>query len=91
MALKDRRREVRLSAHDESLIVEAAGLTGVSVTEFLLDRALPDAEQIVTNHHTIVLSEASYARFLEALDAPVSDSDALLEQAQKARRIKHVD
>ncbi|MGI8751816.1 MAG: DUF1778 domain-containing protein [Acidimicrobiales bacterium] len=88
MALKDRRREVRLSRHDEDLIVEAAGISGLSVTEFLLDRALPDAEQIVRNHRVIELNEAAYARFLEALDEPPVRPSGLMEQARKARRIK---
>jgi len=91
VALKDRRREVRLSAKDEDLIVEAASLVGVSVTEFLLDRALSDAEQIVGEHHTIQLGETAYARFLEALDLPVSVPPALLEQAAQARPLEHLD
>lgn len=89
MALKDRRREVRLSGNDEDLIVEAAGISGLSVTEFLLDRALPDAEQIVRNHRTIELNEAAYAKFLEALDEPPARPAQLLDQASKARRIGH--
>ncbi|MHB8296560.1 MAG: type II toxin-antitoxin system TacA family antitoxin [Acidimicrobiales bacterium] len=91
MALKDRRREVRLSAKDEDLLVEAAGVVGVSVTEFLLDRALSDAEQVVDEHRTIQLGETAYARFLEALDQPVPAPTELMEQAAKARPLKHVD
>ncbi len=91
MALKDQRREVRLSRADEDLLVEAAGLSGVSVTEFLLDRALPDAEQVVSDHRTITLNEAAYQRFLHALDGPMSPPEGLLEQARKARPLKHAD
>jgi uncharacterized protein (DUF1778 family) len=91
MATKDRRREVRLTAHDENLIVEAAGLAGVSVTEFLLNQALPEAEHIVENHHTITVNQAAYAEFLAALDRPSSYPTELAEQVSKARRLKHVD
>ncbi len=89
MALKDQRREVRLSRSDEDLLVEAAGLSGVSVSEFLLDRALPEAEQVVRDHRTITLNEADYQRFLRTLDAPISRPERLLEQAHKARPLEH--
>ena len=91
MAPKDRRREVRLSAKDEDLIVEAASLVGVAVTELLVDRALFAAERIVDEHHTIQLGETAYARFLEALDQPVSVPPELLEQAARAARLMHVE
>lgn len=68
MAIKDSRRELRLTAKDDSLLVEAAGLIGMTVSEFLLSKALPDAEAIVDEHHTITLTEDAYARFCEALD-----------------------
>ncbi len=41
MTVKDRRREVRISASDDDLLAEAAGLAGVSVSEFLLARLSP--------------------------------------------------
>ncbi len=91
VALKDQRRELRLSRADEDLLVEAASLSGVSVSEFLLDRALPDAEQMVTGHRTITLNQDAYRRFLAALDAPPSPPGGLLEQARKARPLKHAD
>ena len=43
MATKDRRREVRLASSDDELLTEAAGILGVTVSEFLLERALSDA------------------------------------------------
>ncbi|MHB1712481.1 MAG: type II toxin -antitoxin system TacA 1-like antitoxin, partial [Acidimicrobiales bacterium] len=41
----------------DDLIVEAAGLAGVSVSEFLLDRAVAGAEALVHAHHAIQLDE----------------------------------
>ena len=57
MTAKDKRREVRISADDDDLLAEAAGLTGVSVSEFLLDRAIADAATIVDAHRAIQLAE----------------------------------
>jgi uncharacterized protein (DUF1778 family) len=91
MTTKDRRREVRISASDDNLLVEAAGLTGVSVSDFLLDRAISDAASMVEAHHTIRLSAESYEVFLAALDAPVDPPEALVEQSRRARQLKRVD
>jgi uncharacterized protein (DUF1778 family) len=57
MTVKDKRREVRISADDDDLLAEAAGLSGVSVSEFLLDRAIADAATIVDAHRAIQLAE----------------------------------
>jgi uncharacterized protein (DUF1778 family) len=87
MTVKDRRREVRISTEDDDLLTEAAGLTGVSVTEFLLDRAVSDATDVVATHRTIALGDADYKRFLAALDSPVQTVKELHAQVRKARRL----
>lgn len=91
MGSKDRRREVRLASSEDDLLVEAAGLAGVSVSEFVLDRALGDAETLVTAHRTIRLDTENYGRLLAALDAPLVASDKLVVQARRARPLKRVD
>lgn len=87
--MKDRRREVRLSTQDDDLLVEAAGLVGISVSEFVIDRAVADAEAVVDAHHTIRLNEESRRAFIALLDAPVPPPAELLDQLRKARSIKH--
>lgn len=90
MKTKDRRREVRLSAEDEQLIVEAAALSGISFTSFVLDDAIIRAREVVEGHRTISLSQEAYGRFLEALDAPPERNPALVELAKRARRFRRV-
>jgi uncharacterized protein (DUF1778 family) len=89
MAAKERRREVRLTAADDDLIAEAAGLSGVSVSEFVTSRALSDAEAIVRAHRTIELDRASYHRFLDMLDTYAGPPRELMDQVSKARSLKH--
>jgi len=89
--MKDRRREVRLAARDDDLLVEAAGLIGVSVTEFMLDTAVADAEKVVAAHHTIELGSEAYKDFLAALDAPAAPPAGLVNQLRKANQLKHLD
>lgn len=91
MTVKDRRREVRISAEDDDLLAEAAGLAGVSVSEFLLERALSDAAALVEAHRTIRLSGESYEAFLQALDAPAQPPKQLVAQSRRARRLKRAD
>ncbi len=88
---KDQRRELRLSSHDDDLIAEAAGLCGVSISEFLLDRAVADAEVIVATHHTVQLKTVAFEKFLAALDAPAQPVPSLVAQIRKAKPLKHVE
>jgi uncharacterized protein (DUF1778 family) len=91
MTAKDKRREVRISADDDDLLAEAAGLSGVSVSEFLLDRAIAEAATIVDAHRAIRLTENDHQQFLDALDGPVRPPKELIAQAHRARRLKRVD
>lgn len=90
MKTKDRRREFRLSSEDEQLITEAAALSGMSFTGFVLDDAIMRAREIVEAHRTIVLSQEAYARFLEALDSPPERNPALVELAKRAKRFRRI-
>ena len=91
MPAKDQRRELRLTSSDDDLITEAAGLVGQSVSEFLLGRAVADAEAIVDAHRSVRLQRESYDRFLAALDAPPEPVPELVEQIRKSRALKHAD
>ncbi|MGP8062097.1 MAG: DUF1778 domain-containing protein [Acidimicrobiales bacterium] len=91
MTVKDNRREVRISADDDDLLAEAAGLAGVSVSEFLLDRAMSEAAKLVEAHRTIRLADEDHERFIAALDGPVRPPEELIAQARRARRLDRVD
>jgi uncharacterized protein (DUF1778 family) len=89
MITKDHRRELRLSSSDDDLITEAAGLLGVSVSEFLLGRAVSDAAAIIDAHRTVRLQQESYDRFIAALDTPPKPVSKLVDQIRKSRALKH--
>ena len=89
--LKDKRRELRITTRDDDLIVEAAGLLNVSVSEFLVDRAVADAEEVVDAHRSIHLQSDQYQRFLDALDQPAQTPKQLLRQIKVSRPIKHAN
>ena len=89
--MKDRRRELRLSTRDDDVIIEAAGILGVSVSELLLDRALSDAEAVVERHRGVTLAPDQDERFLAALDAPASPPAELVAQVIRSRSLTHRD
>ena len=88
MTTKKNRREIRLTASDDDLITEAAGLAGMTVTEFLLDKAVADAEALVDAHHAIRLQSEAYDRFLKALDGPPVPVTELVDQIRKSRPLE---
>ena len=90
MAVKDHRRELRLSSSDDELITEAAGLFDVSVSEFLLDRAVADADAIVDAHRNGETADETCDRFLAALDAPAKPLPLLVDQIRKSRTTQPV-
>ncbi len=91
MSVKNRRREFRLTSSDDDVLAEAAGLIGLSVSEFVLDRAVADAEAIVKAHRAIPLAPEPLAEFMAALDAPTRPPAKLVAQVAKARRLKRID
>lgn len=92
MATKHRRREMRLSAIEDDLISEAAGVAGVSVSEFVLNRAVEEARRLVAAHHSIsFLSPDARAKFPAALDAPFVPNATFAKQVLRARRCKSVE
>jgi len=91
MTTKNKRRELRLTSRDEDLLVEAAGLVGVSVSEFLLTKAIQDAEELVERHRNVELDSDSYNRFIVALDQASSAPAELVMQLKKSRLLKHSD
>lgn len=89
--MKNRRRELRLTSRDDDLMIEAAGLLGISVSEFVLDRAVADAETVVDAHRSIRLQPDSYFRFLKSLDGPMKSQQQLLKQIKSSRPFKHAN
>lgn len=89
MTTKNKRRELRLTSHDEDLLIDAAGLAGVSASEFLLMKAIQDAEELVEQHRNIGLDSDSYSRFLATLDRSSSAPAELVKQLSKTRLLEH--
>jgi uncharacterized protein (DUF1778 family) len=64
------RIDLRLDRHKKSVVVRAAELAGVNITQFIMDRIFPDAERIVLENNRIRLSGRDWTKFCARLDAP---------------------
>lgn len=83
---KDETLQLRVSAEQKDLIERAAALTGLSISSYMLSRTLPVAEQDVTQHERISLSQRDWELFLNAVENPPRPNAALKKAAQAFRK-----
>ena len=89
---KSCRREFRLTESENHVLVEAANLKGMSVSEFVVNLAVSEAEATVRSHHTIELAPEAYRSFIAALDQAAETSNpAFSALVERARPLKHAD
>ena len=82
---KQERLEVRLSPETRILIEDAAQLSGVSVSDFLVSRAQAAARELVSEHGRWVLTRQQSDAFLNALVNPSAANEALKRAAGRYR------
>jgi uncharacterized protein (DUF1778 family) len=69
----DRQWDIRVKSRSDAVVRHAATLTGVSVSEFVVDSAVARAESVIASGRPRRLSSAEFKRLVEALDrAPVA-------------------
>lgn len=67
------RIDLRIDARKKSIIHRAATLLGMNITQFVMERVLPDAERIVAEDSKTKLSKQEWKRFCQRLDEPARD------------------
>lgn len=75
--LKESRLNIRCDVHARELLDKAATYAHVSVSEFVLSRALASAREVVRTNECITLKPEDFQAFLAVLDAPVKPNPAL--------------
>ena len=68
--LKQERMHIRLDALSKQKLERAAAYAHKSLSEFVLGQALHAADEVIHEHESIVLDEADWVVFLDALDNP---------------------
>jgi uncharacterized protein (DUF1778 family) len=75
---------LRIAAHDRSLIDRAAQSSGKTRTDFILGAARRAAEETLLDQSLFLVSQATYVKFLAMLDAPAKPN-ARLRRTMKAK------
>ena len=75
---------LRIPAHDRSLIDRAAQSSGKTSTDFILGAARRAAEETLLDQSLVLVSKATSAKFLAMLDAPAKPN-ARLRRTMKAK------
>src|SRR6266480_6220859 len=69
-AIRAKRINLRATDRQEKLIRTGAEMTGLSVTDFILDSACLQAEHVLADKREFVVSPKQWKVFVEALDRP---------------------
>ena len=69
---KSERIDVRTTRNVKRLLQEAAVTANKTVSEFLLDSAITQAEEVLASRRLFFLNEKQWQKFMAALDAPPS-------------------
>jgi uncharacterized protein (DUF1778 family) len=80
------RLDARVSEKEKDLIETAAGLRGVSVTDFLRTSVTDAAHRIIHENEVLVLAERSRKIFVEALLNPPKANAAALAAAKRFKQ-----
>lgn len=67
---KQERMHIRLDTLSKQKLQKAAGYSHKKLSEFILSQSLLAAEDIISQHEQLTLSNVDWALFLEALENP---------------------
>ncbi len=67
---KSERIDIRTTPGVKRTLQEAATMSSKTVSEFILDSALTQAAEVLTDRRLFLLDDAQWTAFMAALDAP---------------------
>jgi uncharacterized protein (DUF1778 family) len=70
-AVRTEKLDLRLNSAAKRRLEAAASVAHRSLSAFVLESALSQADQTLADRHTFVLSKAKWSEFQRALDAPI--------------------
>lgn len=71
------RFDIRLPANAKHLLMQAAEITGNTLTALVLNAALDKAREILQSHQHFMLNAEEWRRFTATLEQPPEPNDAL--------------
>lgn len=70
---RDNQINVRATDEERAIIDYAASLVNKSRTDFIIEKAVHEAQNIILDQRVFVLDDARYQAFIEQLEAPVQN------------------
>lgn len=70
---RNKQINVRASEEERSVIDYAASLVNKNRTDFIIEKAVHEAQNIILDQRVFVLDDARYQAFIEQLEAPVQN------------------
>lgn len=86
--LKKQRIDLRLSPEDKSLIENAASISNLTISQFMLASASARAAEVIEQHQRIVLNEASWKRVMEAISNSPEPNEKLKQAARSLQNME---
>lgn len=77
MARAVQRWDFRVASDTDALVRRAADLTDRTLTEFVVDSALLEADRVLADRTQFTLAPEQWARFVEILDRPPQENPGL--------------
>jgi len=77
--IKNDRINLRLKSSAKSLLERAASFEGKTISHFILNCALIQAEETVRKHESLVLSVRDSETFINALSKPLNINKSLMD------------
>lgn len=72
-ATRDKQINVRATEEERAVIDYAASLLNKNRTDFIIEQALSEAQNIILDQRVFVLDDARYQAFIEQLEGPVQN------------------
>lgn len=76
-AARSARINLRATERQEALLRQAAASSETSLTEFILGRAITEAERVLADRRWFTTDEAQFAEFTRLLEAPLPSTEKL--------------
>ena len=80
------RLDFRLDTEAKEVILQAAHVTGKSVSEFAVSSLVQSAQEILEKHQTLTFSNRDFGAFLDAIDSDEKPNDVLIRAAERYRQ-----
>lgn len=72
-SVRDKQINIRATDEERAVIDYAAGLVNKNRTDFIIEKAVHEAQNIILDQRVFVLDDARYQAFIKQLEAPVQN------------------